>query len=234
LSSALATTLRYAPSDCFETFPTPKILSNETIKELKESGEKYDTHRKELMNYLNLGLTKVYNLFHKKNLSTDDLINETKKNEEFCKKGLELILQLRDLHKKMDLIVLNAYGWTDINLRHDIYDLEYLPENDRVRYTIHPDARKEVLKRLLELNHTLYEEEIKQGLHKEEDVAKFYEQKGIPVPAEVIAIIGVAKKEKKAKEYKSSRSQSGSKKSTANEGESVYKQPGLFGEENFF
>ena len=66
-------------------------------------------------------------------------------------------------------------------------------------------------------------------MHKEEDVAKFYEQKGIPVPAEVIAIMGVAKKEKKAKEYKSK-----SKKSTANEGESVYNQPGLFGEDNLF
>jgi len=32
-------------------------------------------------------------------------------------------------------------------LRHAIYEVDYLPENDRLRYTIHPDARKELLKR---------------------------------------------------------------------------------------
>lgn len=31
--------------------------------------------------------------------------------------------------------------------------VQTLPENDRVRYTISPAARKEVLKRLLALNH---------------------------------------------------------------------------------
>ncbi|HWQ93503.1 MAG TPA: hypothetical protein VN673_17690 [Clostridia bacterium] len=41
-----------------------------------------------------------------------------------------------------------------------------LPENDRVRYTIHSDARKEILKRLLKLNHKLYAEEEAKGLHK--------------------------------------------------------------------
>lgn len=45
-------------------------------------------------------------------------------------------------------------------------DHGYLPENDRVRYTIHPDARKEILKRLLQLNHKLYAEEEAKGLHK--------------------------------------------------------------------
>jgi len=38
--------------------------------------------------------------------------------------------------------------------------------NDRTRYIIHPDARKEVLKRLLQLNHELYAEEEAKGLHK--------------------------------------------------------------------
>jgi len=49
-----------------------------------------------------------------------------------------------------------------------------------VRYTIHPDARKEVLKRLLELNHKIHEEEVKAGL---------WDKKG-----------GKAAKEKKGKE----------------------------------
>ena len=43
--------------------------------------------------------------------------------------------------------------------RHAIYEVGDLPENDRLRYTIHPDARKELLKRPLQLNHKLYAEE---------------------------------------------------------------------------
>lgn len=74
------------------------------------------------------------------------------------------IIKLRELHVEMDNAVLEAYGWTDIDLRHDFYEVEYLPENDRIRFTIHPDARKEILKRLLELNHKIHEEEVAAGL----------------------------------------------------------------------
>jgi len=43
--------------------------------------------------------------------------------------------------------------------------VDYLPKNDHVRYTISPDARKEVLKRLLKLNHKIHEQKVKVGLH---------------------------------------------------------------------
>jgi hypothetical protein len=39
-----------------------------------------------------------------------------------------------------------------------------LPESDRVRFTISEAARVEVLRRLSELNHQLYEEEVARGL----------------------------------------------------------------------
>jgi hypothetical protein len=76
----------------------------------------------------------------------------------------------------MDEAVLAAYGWHEdsarwgkaIALRHDFYEVDYLPENDNIRYTIHPDARKEVLKRLLLLNHERYAEEVREGLHGED------------------------------------------------------------------
>lgn len=96
----------------------------------------------------------------------------------------------------MDYSVMEAYGWQDVQLRHDFYEVDYLSENDRVRFTIHPDARKEILKRLLELNHRIFEQEAREGLHKEETVRKFYELKGIPVPEEV------SKWFKKGKTYK--------------------------------
>ena len=75
------------------------------------------------------------------------------------------ILHLRELHKQIDETVLKAYCWEDIDLAHDFYEVHYLPENDRVRYTISSDARKEVLKRLLKLNHEIHEQEVKAGLH---------------------------------------------------------------------
>lgn len=83
------------------------------------------------------------------------------------KEAVHKIQELRRLHIEMDNTVLEAYNWhidtkrwgKAIELQHDFYEVDYLPENDRVRYTIHPDARKEVLKRLLLLNHEIHESE---------------------------------------------------------------------------
>jgi hypothetical protein len=47
----------------------------------------------------------------------------------------------------------------DIVLGHDFWQVETLPENDRTRYTITPQARKDLLTRLLKLNHTRAAEE---------------------------------------------------------------------------
>ena len=86
-------------------------------------------------------------------------------------RGLGGIEELRRLHAEMDEAVLVAYGWHEdstmgpaLELRHDFYEVDFLPENDRVRYTIHPDARREILERLLKLNHQRHEEEVKAGL----------------------------------------------------------------------
>jgi hypothetical protein len=70
---------------------------------------------------------------------------------------------------------------------------------DRIRYTIHPDARKEVLKRLLQLNHQYFEQEAREGKHKEETVRKFYEQKGNAIPEEVSKWFGKGKPKPKPK-----------------------------------
>lgn len=64
----------------------------------------------------------------------------------------------------MEQAVSEAYGWQDIKLRQNFYEVDYLPENDRVRYTIHPESRKEILKCLLEHNHKIHEEKVKAGL----------------------------------------------------------------------
>jgi len=81
------------------------------------------------------------------------------KTEDTCpfNEAVAGIVKLRQLRMEMDHAVLEAYGWTDV-YRHDFYEV-YLPENNRIRYTIHPAARKEILKQLLELNHKIHEEE---------------------------------------------------------------------------
>ena len=204
--------LSYGPTTIFQTFPFPQNIHQYQKQKLESNGETYHEQRRQLMLDIQLGLTKTYNLFHSKKLSlvSDNEEFEAKVFEKkYGKDALQLrkhlektpdtigfneaverIKALRDLHKEMDEAVLEAYGWHEdtekwgkaIQLNHDFYEVDYLPENDNIRYTIHPEARKEVLKRLLLLNHEMYEEEIKQGLHKKADVVKFYEQKGIPIP----------------------------------------------------
>lgn len=53
---------------------------------------------------------------------------------------------------------------SDVDLRHTLYELVYLPENDCTRFTIHPKARREILKCLLDLNHKLHAQEVADGL----------------------------------------------------------------------
>lgn len=144
---------RYSPTDCFINFAFPK--SQESCQEI---GERYHEYRRSLMLRLWLGLTDIYNLFHNRDL-TQAIVAKVSGKPEEVEAGYQGILELRKLHRELDEAVLAAYGWTDLNLGHDFHEVETLPENDRVRYTISPDARKELLKRLLALNHQRAAEE---------------------------------------------------------------------------
>jgi len=179
-ASTLESRIRYINVDCIDTFPLAQNIASEMESVLEQAGEKYYEHRKEFMLKIQLGLTKTYNQFHNKQLAAIDsdlpekeiekkygketlnLWNHLRKAEKTCSfnEAVEGIFELRRLHKEMDEIVLKAYGWTDVNLAHDFYEVDYLPENDRIRYTISPDARREILKRLLKLNHEIHEKEI--------------------------------------------------------------------------
>lgn len=158
-SGALETRLRYSPTDCFATFAFPKEAGHEGP--LASIGESYHEHRRELMRDLWLGLTGLYNLFHRPDLTPEVITMErgdcaTITGEE----GLARLLRLRELHIALDTAVLAAYGWDrpsdfgpPLQLRHGFQALDNLPENDRTRFTLHPEARREVLARLLKLNH---------------------------------------------------------------------------------
>ncbi len=88
------------------------------------------------------GLTKTYNRFHDPEEASAD------------------IEKLRQLHVEMDQAVAAAYGWTDFDMGHSFHQTK-----QGLRYTISEPARREVLARLLQLNHERYAEEVKQGLH---------------------------------------------------------------------
>ncbi|NTV05709.1 MAG: N-6 DNA methylase [Chlorobiaceae bacterium] len=183
----LGGTGRYNIGKGYETFPFPQNLSKSLEQQLEQIGEAYHEHRKQLMLAMQLGLTKTYNLFHTRQLRIMQPEEAQFDDKAFQKllgkdavalrkhlartpgtitfnEAVAGIQKLRDLHIQMDNAVLEAYGWSDIDLRHDFYEVEYLPENDRIRFTIHPDARREILKRLLELNHKIHAQEVADGL----------------------------------------------------------------------
>ena len=135
-SSSLRTDMQYTPSDCFETFPFPDTTGLDPI------GERYYAHRQSIMLARLEGLTKTYNRFHNPDEHAED------------------IATLRRLHVAMDHAVAAAYGWADLALDHGFHQTR-----QGLRYTISEPARREVLGRLLALNHARYAEEVRLGLH---------------------------------------------------------------------
>jgi hypothetical protein len=113
---------------------------------------------------LDIGLTKLYNLYHDPELSQAAIVKESKCQLEKAAWALPLILALRDTHRRIDEAVRDAYGWRDLPLQHGFHELEFLPENDRVRYTVSNPARKLILTELLKLNHQRHAEELAAGL----------------------------------------------------------------------
>jgi hypothetical protein len=95
-----------------------------------------------LMYALNQGLTDIYNRFH---------------DQADTSQGLE---SFRVLQAEMDSAVAASYGWEDINLGHGFHET-----NQGIRFTISESARREVLDRLLALNHQRHAEEVALGLH---------------------------------------------------------------------
>ena len=116
---------------------------------LGDTGWVYLRLRSKLMADRQEGLTKTYNRFHDSDKTDSD------------------IQKLRELHVEMDRAVAAAYGWTDLELGHGFHETK-----QGIRFTISEPARREVLQRLLKLNHERYAEEVKQGLHDKKGATK--------------------------------------------------------------
>lgn len=181
--SDIGDTPNYSPSSIYQTFPTPSIVAESNSKYLTSIGCDYNEHRKILMHDTQIGLTKIYNLFHsigikdgidfkdKQVIGLQKYLEKTPNTIDFEQAVLGIV-KLRELHKEMDEVVLETYGWQDLSLQHDYYEVDYLPENDRVRYTINPEVRKELLRRLLELNHKLHAEEMAADIWEKKKLVK--------------------------------------------------------------
>ncbi|GCF11080.1 Eco57I restriction-modification methylase domain-containing protein [Dictyobacter arantiisoli] len=129
-ASTMRTDVRYAPTDCFETFPFPENLDVESKAHMANIGAIYHDHRQKLLTDRQIGLTAAYKLFH---------------NPQCCD---EEIIQWRQLHTEIDLMTLAGYHWSDIDLKHDFY----LNERGHLFFTICDVAKKEIVSRLLEMN----------------------------------------------------------------------------------
>jgi len=157
-SSTLEDRLRYAPSDCFRTFPFP--ASFEANPTLEAAGEAYHAFRAQLMIARNDGLTKIYNRFHARGENAAD------------------IARLRALHHEMDVSVLRAYArgassedearvWDDLARRASPVFIEQDADEGKTpktRLDWPSDFKDEVLARLLALNATRAAEERASGL----------------------------------------------------------------------
>ncbi|QWZ09229.1 SAM-dependent DNA methyltransferase [Nocardioides panacis] len=123
--SALGLTVRYTPSDVFETFPRPSATPR-----MAEAGEALDVERRRTMNARQLGLTDLYNLINSPIVTQD-----------------EDVVRLRKIHAEIDDAVVEAYGWSDLILEHGFHVYRKVE-----RFTVTPALRLELLKRLLEEN----------------------------------------------------------------------------------
>jgi hypothetical protein len=97
-SSSLEDRPRYTPSTCFETFPFPEPDPRAIIPALEDIGRRLEQARARIMSDRELGLTKLYNALKDPGCQDPQL------------------LELRDLHTQLDRAVLDAYGWSDLEV----------------------------------------------------------------------------------------------------------------------
>ncbi len=139
-----STTLRFTPSDCYETFPFPEKYAP-CISNLEAP---FYELRREIMTTEQIGLTDLYNRFH---------------NPEDSDARIE---RLRAYQRELDEGVKSSYGWYDLSLNHGFHKVGYLVAGDDVRYTISEETRVEILRRLSLLNKARWEEEQGRALPK--------------------------------------------------------------------
>jgi hypothetical protein len=105
----------------------------EPTEPLDRIGRSLDTERRVIMLRRNLGLTKLYNQVNDPSLASASEPD---------------VARMRDIHVELDQSVMAAYGWEDVPLNHGFHTYRQME-----RWTVCPEARVEILDRLLEENH---------------------------------------------------------------------------------
>jgi hypothetical protein len=139
-ASTMKTDLRYTPSDVFETLPLPRLT-----EDMRQLGDQLGVRRRSVMLARQAGLTATYALVNDANCSEEDIV------------------ELRRIHREIDESVCLAYGWDDLIAQG--LDYGFHKTGAYVRYTVGPAVQREMVDRLLELNHQRYAEEVAAGLH---------------------------------------------------------------------
>jgi hypothetical protein len=134
-ASTLESRTRYAPTDCFETFPFPDKYTG-----IAEVAKVLYSKREEYMRGAAISFTAFHNRVHDPSRDDSDL------------------RELRELYQRLDRVVVDAYEWHDIDLGYGFHE-----SDEGRRWTLCEDARVEVLERLLQLNHGRYAVEIANG-----------------------------------------------------------------------
>jgi len=134
------TSMVYAHGNIFETFPFPQdFFSSGSSKKISNVAKSIFEKRTEYLRKKRLGLTKFYNDFHNPHVSNSELI------------------YIRNLQRDLNQVVIDSYGWDDINLDTDFFKVGYLPRGKDTRFTINEESRITVLKRLYKLNKVIGE-----------------------------------------------------------------------------
>jgi hypothetical protein len=93
-SSTLKGDTRYTHNTCFETFPFPQTPSVKIVQQIRAKAIELHQYRSQQMEQKQWGITKLYNAYFDEPAS-----------------------QLYKLHKQLDALVLQAYGWSDKGLK---------------------------------------------------------------------------------------------------------------------
>ncbi|WP_327724508.1 Eco57I restriction-modification methylase domain-containing protein [Streptomyces europaeiscabiei] len=153
--STLKSDPRYTPSDGFDTFPQPALTDR-----IRAAGEELHAYRRHLQlgRTPQLGMTDLYNEVH--NPANHDAD----------------IQRLREIHVEIDQAVTESYlahpfvtqfGWAPLDLNNDFHQTSH-----GLRWTVDPSVQTEMNDRLLELNHAVYADEVRRGLHNKKGTAK--------------------------------------------------------------
>jgi hypothetical protein len=137
-STTMKRDISYTIQSTFETYPRIGSQSEDIALAMRD----FASARQEICCEWEVGLTTVWNRMNDPAIADNEFAN------------------LRESFAELDRAVVRAYGWDDLDLEHGFHETK-----QGVRFTISERAQREVLDRLLELNHRRYSEEVEQGLH---------------------------------------------------------------------